>query len=331
MVSTRTLTNVSRKDAKAQSKIMRKLVLGFLFFSHIVFSQTYSLNKVTPTHTNEITFVKHTFYEIGFNTKYHLPAWTYYSLTKEHLALANLERKGSFVKDPLLNSDQAKSNDYSASGFDKGHLVPCEDMSFSETAMRETFYYSNCAPQTTELNRGEWKMLEELSRNWGKEYGEVIVISGPVFEMNLKTMGADPEKNGAGKIPIPNLFYKIIIRHQDQTYKAISFILPNVTTPINGLQNYICNVDSVEKLTGLDFFSDLPDNLEEKFESVSNIKDWNFKLHVSSSVVENQHKTENDSIVKTKTISIQCSAKTKKGKRCKKMTTAANGLCPLHD
>ncbi|MBK7668352.1 MAG: DNA/RNA non-specific endonuclease [Sphingobacteriaceae bacterium] len=302
---------------------MRKLVLGFLFFSCVSFSQTYSLNKVTATNANEISFVKHAFYEIGFNTKYKLPAWTFYSLTKEHLALANLERKGSFVKDPLLDSPQAKSNDYSASGFDKGHLVPCEDMSFSEQAMHETFDYSNCAPQTTELNRGEWKMLEELSRNWGKEYGEVIIVSGPVFEINLS-------KLGEGKIPIPNLFYKIIIRHQEQTYKAISFILPNVSTPINGLQNYVCTIDSVEKITNLDFFSELPDNLEEQFESVINTKDWNFKHHVSSSVVENQHKSENDS-VKTKTVSVQCAAKTKKGKRCKKMTTAANGLCPLHD
>lgn len=313
---------------------MKKIGFVFIFFSTIAFSQTYSLNKVTATHSNEIIFVKHTFYEIGFNTKYKLPAWTFYSLTKEHLAIANLERKGSFAKDPLLNSSQAKSNDYSASGFDKGHLVPCEDMSFSEQAMHETFYYSNCAPQTTELNRGEWKMLEELSRNWGKEYGEVIVISGPVFEKNMKAMGEEPEKNGSSKIPIPNLFYKIVVRHQDQTYKAISFVLPNVILslpkgPINGLQNYICSVDSVEKLTGLDFFSELPDNLEAQFESSSNTKDWNFSHHVSSSVVENQHKSENDS-VKAKVVSVQCSAKTKKGKRCKNKTNSVNGLCGQH-
>lgn len=294
---------------------MRKLFFTLLFVSQFSFSQTYSLNNVSLGF-NSILFVKHTFYEIGFNTKYHLPAWTYYSLTKEHLALANLERKGSFVKDPLLNSTQAKSNDYSTSGFDKGHMVPCEDMSFSEQAMHETFYYSNCAPQTTELNRGEWKMLEELCRNWGKEYGEVIVVSGPVFEKNMKTMGED-------KIPVPNLFYKIIVRHQEQTYKAISFILPNVTTPINGLQNYVCTVDSVEKITGLDFFTDLPDNLEAQFESVSFTKDWNFEYH------HNKIKPENDS-VKTKNVSVQCSAKTKKGKRCKKMTTHVSGYCEIH-
>ena len=294
---------------------MRKLVFVLLIISRFSFSQTYSLSKVTSTHTNEIIFVKHTFYEIGFNTKYHLPSWTFYSLTKEHLAIANLERKGSFVKDPLLDSPQAKSNDYNASGFDKGHLVPCEDMSFSETAMHETFYYSNCAPQTTELNRGEWKVLEDLSRHWAREYGEVIVISGPVFEVNLKTIGEE-------KIPVPNLFYKIIVRHHDQTYKAISFVLPNITTPINALENYLCSVDSVEKITGLDFFSNLPDNLEEQSESVSKIKDWDFDHH-------HIHKSENDT-VKTKTLSVQCKAKTKKGNRCKNKTNSVNGLCGQH-
>ncbi len=304
---------------------MRNLFFGlFILFYYFAFSQTYSLNKVTATNVNEISFVKHTFYEIGFNTKYQLPAWTFYSLTKEHLALADLDRKGSFVKDPELKYPQAKNSDYSASGFDKGHMVPCEDMSFSELAMHETFFYSNCAPQTTELNRGEWKVLEELTRKWGKEYGEVIVVSGPVLEPNLKKMGDNPEKNGASKIPVPNLFYKIIIRHEAQTYKAVSFLMPNSKTPLNQLQHYVCNVDSVEKLTGLDFFSDLPDNLEARFESVSHLKDWDFDHH-------HYIKTKNDSILKISSTTVQCSAKTKKGKRCKKTTTNTNGYCALHE
>jgi endonuclease G len=296
---------------------MRKLVFPFLFAFGITFSQTYSLNKINSSDPNGISFIKHTFYEIGFNTKYRLPAWTFYSLTKEHLEIANLERNGSFVKDPLLNAEQAKSNDYAASGFDKGHMVPCEDMSFSEQAMHETFYYSNCAPQTTELNRGEWKVLEELSRQWGKKYGEVIVISGPVFEINMKTMGEE-------RIPIPNSFYKLILRYESQTYKAIGFVLPNSTTTLNDLPNYVCSVDSIEKITGLDFFTDLPDNLEMQFESGKNIKDWNFDHH------HQKIKTQNNTSEKQSGISVQCSAITKKGVRCKKTTTAANGLCNLH-
>ena len=298
---------------------MKNLFFGFSFLSYFAFSQTYSLNKVTATNPNEINFVKHTFYEIGFNTTYKLPAWTFYSLTKEHLALANLDRKGSFVKDPLLNAEQAKSADYSGSGFDKGHLVPCEDMSFSGKAMHETFYYSNCVPQTIELNRGLWKVLEDLSRHWGKEYGEVIIISGPVFEINQK-------KLGEGEIPIPNSFYKIILRHESQTYKALSFILPNTTAPIHEVKNYVCSVDSIEKITSLNFFSELPDHLEVQFESVYNLSDWDFDHHhihhVSSGGIGNDRTT--------KSIATQCKALTKKGKRCANKTTSPTSYCGTH-
>lgn len=57
---------------------MRRLLVVFVFLSHLAFSQTYSLNKV-GLGFNSINYLKHTFYEIGFNTKYHLPAWTFYS------------------------------------------------------------------------------------------------------------------------------------------------------------------------------------------------------------------------------------------------------------
>lgn len=267
------------------------------------------MNKVVPAFSNDIIFAKHTFYEIGYNTKYHLPAWTLYSLSKEHLKLTNLERKGSFKKDPLLNSEQANDKDYVSTGLDKGHMVPCEDMSFSETAMKETFYYSNCVPQTTELNRGEWRSLEELCRHWANDYNEVIVVSGPVLEKNLNHIGEH-------QIPFPKSCYKIVLRHSDQKYKAIAFLLPNSTSTLNTLPEYICSVDSVEKITGLNFFADLPDNLEEQFETASVKSDWNFDHH---------SKNTND-----RTESTQCKALTKKGIRCKKTTTQANGFCNTH-
>lgn len=293
-----------------------KLLFLALFFSFRFYSQTYTLNKVGVLASNDIQLVKHSFYEIGFNTKQQLPAWTYYSLTKEHLKMAVLERKGSFVKDPFINSLQASNSDYSASGYDKGHLVPCEDMSFSESAMKETFYYSNCAPQTTELNRGEWKVLEELTRNWAKEYEEVLVVSGPVFGTDLKHLGK-------GEIHIPDVFYKIILRHDSLSYKGIAFLMPNSLQKLNTLNNYVCTIDSIETLTGLDFFTDLPDKTEENFESKIEINNWDW--HPSETL-----NPEKNNGAHHKVISVQCKSITKKGKQCKKRTTSANGYCNLH-
>lgn len=301
-----------------------KLFSLLLFYASASFTQTFSVNKVGVKFPNEILISKHAFYEIGFNTKYHLPAWTYYSLTKDQLDLAVLERKGAFVKDPYVKDLQAGNDDYSASGYDKGHMVPCEDMSFSEQAMKETFYYSNCAPQTTELNRGEWKMLEELTREWAKDHNEVMVFSGPVLEAGLMTLGEN-------KIPVPKHFYKIVVTHKEQRYNAIAFVMPNSTMPLNAPVNYVCSIDSVETITGLDFFTDLPDHIEAQFENKFQISDWDWKKHKHNTAA-----TPNDSIKheqnlpKQEIVSVQCKGKTKKGKRCKKKTTSPNGFCNLH-
>jgi endonuclease G, mitochondrial len=294
-----------------------RLFVFFIFVSLSLnfYTQTFSLDKVVPNFPNEIILAKHSFYEIGYNTKYNLPAWTFYSLTKDHLKLAGLERKGSFKKDPLLDLTQANDKDYASSGLDKGHMVPCEDMSFSETAMSETFYYSNCVPQTADLNRGEWKMLEELCRNWAKEYGEIMVLSGPVLEINLPHIGSN-------NIAFPKACYKIVLRHSDQAYRSIAFLLPNNTSTLNTLPDYICSIDSVEKLTGLDFFADLPDELEAQFETVSIKDNWNWEYH------HHRPKNQKDSMPEIE--ATQCKAVTKKGIRCKKMTSSPGGFCSLH-
>ena len=129
---------------------------------------------------------------------------------------------------------------------------------------------------------------------------------------------------GENKIPIPNLFYKIILRHEAQAYKAISFLMPNSTSALNELTNYVCTIDSLEKLTSLDFFSDLPDNLEIQFETKIDLKDWNFSYHQHHSA------PKTDTIIKSATIAVQCLAKTKRGTRCKNTTTSANRLCNQH-
>jgi len=300
-----------------------KLFFLLLFYASASFAQTFLVNKVGFKLPNEIVIIKHAFYEIGFNTKYHLPAWVYYSLTKKHLSLANLDRKGSFVKDPYVHSEQASNEDYSGSGYDKGHLVPCEDMSFSEQAMKETFYYSNCAPQTTELNRGQWKVLEELAREWAVDFGEAMVVCGPVFKTLMPKMGAHD-------IPVPDLYYKIIVVHKEKNYSALAFLMPNSSSVLLAPVNYTCTIDSVEKITGLDFFTELPDNLEEQFEGKINVSEWNWNVHHTKA-----NEFKNDSLQKKdkvpeNTISIQCKGKTKKGKRCKKKTDSMNGFCNLH-
>lgn len=299
------------------------LLLLSAFSIEIISGQSNFTETVAFSPDRNIQIINHAFYKIGFDVKEKLPAYAYYLLTKEHLALANLERKGSFVKDPLLNQEQACSDDYAGSGFDKGHLVPCEDMSFSEQAMKETFYYSNCAPQTTELNRGEWKVVEELVREWAIDFGEAIIICGPVFKPIMKKMGVHD-------IPVPDSYFKIITIHKENQYSSLAFIMPNSVNNLMAPINYTCTIDSIEKVTGLDFFAAFPDNLEEQFENRINVKDWNWKIHHSTAIVNKTDSLRKNSNENNYKEPVQCKGKTKKGKQCSKKTTSLTGYCKLH-
>ena len=188
--------------------------------------------------------------------KKHLQAeWTYYQLTPNMLQ-KNVKRSNHFRKDRLLKIKQANVHDYQKSGYDRGHLVPARDMSFSKEAMRESFYLSNIAPQTPNFNRGIWKKLETYVRKKVVKNQKLHIFSGGILKGCQKFIG----KN---KITVPLEFYKII--YNEQTQKMIAFIIPNEKGTKN-LEGYIVSVDSIENITGIDFFPQLTDDLENRLE-----------------------------------------------------------------
>lgn len=103
----------------------------------------------------------------------------------------------------MVKGASATNEDYTRSGYDRGHMAPAGDMKWSAKAMRESFYLSNICPQKPGLNRGIWKDLEEQARLWAKENGSLLIVTGPVITDDLKRLG----KNRVG---IPKTFYKVI-------------------------------------------------------------------------------------------------------------------------
>ncbi|HOZ87654.1 MAG TPA: DNA/RNA non-specific endonuclease, partial [Bacteroidia bacterium] len=146
--------------------------------------------KTDPVLEQAQTVIVHDYYTIGYFEKYRIPLWTYYKGTKEQMLQCLLPRKGSFRRDPLINLTQAGKEDY-ALPFEKGHLVPCEPMTFNEEAMRQTFYYTNCAPQYEKVNSGKWRSLEKLVNNWSIDALEIMVFTGNVVSEKSKRLGAN--------------------------------------------------------------------------------------------------------------------------------------------
>ena len=243
---------------------MNKLVTLFVFsFTVNLMAQKPDLLPISTT--GEI--VKHKYYTLSYSEKNEQAKWVFYLLTKAN-SIGAVERGNNFRPDPSVTTGSASLLDYRNSGYDKGHLCPAADMSFNAQAMSETFYLSNMSPQVPSFNRGIWKSLEELVRSWAIQEDSIYIITGPIFTKNNGTIGPD-------KVTVPGYYYKVIY---DPTgvKKMIAFILPNVKATNKQLSNYSVSVDSVEKVTKIDFFHNLPDDLESRLEKGIDLKLWKF-------------------------------------------------------
>jgi endonuclease G len=88
------------------------------------------------------------------------------------------------------------------------------------------------------------------------------------LQPNLKTIGQE-------KVMVPNYFYKILLDNSDGKYKMIAFLLPNSKSD-KPLYDFVVSVDSIEKMTGIDFFPKLDDKTESTLEKSSDYKSWSF-------------------------------------------------------
>jgi endonuclease G len=245
-----------------------------------------------------------------YNEKYKQANWVAYELTKQETNKI-FERSNKFISDPQVKSVNTFNKDYAGSGYDRGHLAPAADMGWSATSMIESFYYSNMSPQQPGFNRGIWKKLEELVRTWAIENKAVYVVTGPVLAKGLSTIGNN-------KIAVPNYYYKVILDYKEPNIKGIGFILANESSK-SALQNYAVSIDSVEKVTGLDFFYLLKDQEENLIEKELCINCWSWKS------------SKNSAKKNSSTLSVQCAGITKAGARCRNKTLNITGFCYHHE
>lgn len=140
-------------------------------------------------------------------------------------------------------------------------------MRLNETAMSESFLMSNMSPQNPSFNRGIWAKLESLVRSWCLAEDSIYIATGPVFKDNKGVIGMN-------EVTVPGYFNKAILDITGEM-KMIALILPNEKSS-KPLDTFVISVDSLETLTGIDFFPGLPDMLEYVFESTSTKSKWNF-------------------------------------------------------
>lgn len=231
------------------------LVLGNLLFAESV--------DYLPVPSDNV--VKHTYYSLSYNEKFEQANWVYYTLTNQMVLDGGEERSNKFKVDQKVATGSAKSSDYTKSGYDRGHLCPAADMDFDPIAMNESFLMSNISPQAPDFNRGIWKELETEVRNWAKKERKIYVVTGPVFKDNKGIIGTS-------NVLVPGYFFKVIYEETNEP-KIIAFVFPNRKSD-RPLTDFAVPVDEAEKLTGFDFFSQLPDEIENRLEERVDLSEW---------------------------------------------------------
>lgn len=204
-------------------------------------------------------------FRVSFNKENKTPNWVAWELLGTEVD-GTESRSNKFWRDENVEGCP-DTKDYTNSGYDRGHLCPAADQKWSAKAMTDCFVMANMAPQNHSLNSGAWNTLENKERIWAKRDSAIIIIAGPIYEKG------DNERIGNAGVRVPGAFYKVMIAPYLDEPRGIGFIYPNQSSPGN-MRNYSMSIDEVEKITGIDFFYNLPDDLEDKIESVASFKEW---------------------------------------------------------
>ena len=209
-------------------------------------------------------------FAVGYSHRRRQALWVCYILTADQLAMKQVKRSNRFRADPLVKSRPVQPQEYDRSGFDRGHLAPASDMTYSQKTMEHSFFMTNISPQFPGCNRGIWKRIETQVREWAKQEKRLFVITGPIFDDNASAAMGDTE------ISVPVAFYKVLL---DMTppYKTIAFIVPNRNSK-RPVRAFVATVDEVEATTGMNFFSNLEDSLEAMLEQKAELNDWGAPL-----------------------------------------------------
>lgn len=245
------------------------LLLVLISCLSTLFCQNINLDKVeipTIKDNRSDRVITHKGYTVSYNYDWKIPNWVAYELTDWEVE-GEVPRYDKFKPDPMVPQyATAVTDDYKYSGYDRGHMAPAADMKWDEQVMKESFYLSNICPQNPNLNGGVWKDLEEQVRDLAYQKGSIFVVCGPIVNDASTTIGLN-------KVVVPQAFFKVLLQENNGEIHTIGFVYENKSGS-KPMSTYAMTVDEVEKMTNIDFFPSLPDNIEKSVESDVDFSKW---------------------------------------------------------
>jgi endonuclease G len=187
-----------------------------------------------------------------------------------------------FQPDPDLElSVRTELEEYENCGFQRGHICASADRRNSKEANEQTFYLSNIMPQSYGLNNGVWQTMENHVRNqWNNDaFRRVLyVVKGGTIDRDNQIRCYT-----STRLLVPKYFFMALLCEDQQGgYKALGFWVEHTDREDNStqLRQYVVSISKLEELTGIDFFCNLPDEVERQVENVTTseiVADWGIK------------------------------------------------------
>lgn len=255
------------------------------------FLNWYTKNRLKPGNeiyqANHLLTVNHQGYTSVIETSYNIPAWVEHSINSNDLLHpGKFQREDNYAKDSLYPT--LKSDLYQGSGYDHGHLAAARDFKHDENQYAESNNMTNMSPQHACFNQKGWCMLESLCREWAQEDSNSVtyIVSGPLLNsavltnLFIDTLCISPKL----QVYVPSFFFKAICIYNKKlgTAMALGFIVPNSDVDNEEIQFMKVRIDELEIISGLNFFSTLPDKLESKYESILPQMNYNHRSECGS-------------------------------------------------
>jgi endonuclease G len=207
-------------------------------------------------------------YVLSYNDDKGEPNWVSWHLQASDIG--DVERQNNFHPDDALPNGfkHVTPEDYTGTGFDRGHVCNSKDRTASVADNSETFSMANMLPQTPDLNRHVWEQLESYSRTLAQAGNQLFIVAGGFG--SAKTIG---RKN---KVNVPTDCWKIILvlpqdkdfSQTDKNARVIAVDMPNTQgIALDPWQKYITTVADIEQKTGYHFFADLPPDVQAALKS----------------------------------------------------------------
>ena len=183
-------------------------------------------------------------------------------------------RKNNFLQDSRVNGEDAPAyNEFSKSYYpgtndfyDKGHICASADRFYDQTANDQTFYMTNMQPQVHIFNANIWGNMEDRVRSFASNADTLYVCKGGTIDSKENILSYT--KSG---FIVPRYFFMAVLAKNSGGYKAMGFWVEHLDEDHknDNLGNYVVNIDDLEQKTGIDFFCNLPDDVENQVESLS--------------------------------------------------------------